>query len=73
MASKKNKSDVDFELRATPVQHQADEASLRQTPSHEEIRGRAYDERVQPQPCETHADRAPGVARTSYKQCIGVK
>jgi hypothetical protein len=60
MASKKNKSDVDFELRAAPVQHQAHEASVRQTPSHEEIKRRAYDQRVQQQPCETHADLRQG-------------
>jgi len=39
----KNKSNVDSELRSTPFQNQADEPSERQTPSHEEIRQRAYE------------------------------
>jgi hypothetical protein len=39
----KNKGNVDSELRSTPFQHQADETSKRQTPSHEEIRRRAYE------------------------------
>jgi hypothetical protein len=39
----KNKGNVDSELRSTPLQHQADETSERQTPSHEEIRRRAYE------------------------------
>jgi len=39
----KNKSNVNSELRSTPLQAQADETSERQTPSHEEIRCRAYE------------------------------
>jgi hypothetical protein len=39
----KNKGNVDSELRSTPFQPQADETSSRQTPSHEEIRRRAYE------------------------------
>jgi len=39
----KNKGNVDSELRSTPFQHQADETSKRQPPSHEEIRRRAYE------------------------------
>ena len=39
----KNKGNVDSELRSTPLQHQVDETSERQTPSHEEIRRRAYE------------------------------
>jgi hypothetical protein len=39
----KNKGNVDSELRSTPFQHQADETSEPQTPSHEEFRRRAYE------------------------------
>jgi len=39
----KNKSNVDSELRSTPFQNQADETSERKTPSHEEIRRRAFE------------------------------
>ena len=39
----KKKGNVDSELRSTPFQPQADETSSRQTPSHEEIRQRAYE------------------------------
>ena len=39
----KNKRNVDLELHSTPLQHQADETSVRHTPSHEEIRRRAYE------------------------------
>jgi hypothetical protein len=46
MASQ-NKSAVDLELRITPVRHQADETSVRHTPSHEEIRRRAYEIHVE--------------------------
>jgi DUF2934 family protein len=42
MASK-NKSNGNSALRTTSVQRQADEASARPTPSHEEIRRRAYE------------------------------
>jgi hypothetical protein len=39
----KNKSNGNLELRAAPVQRQADETSARYTPSEEEIRRRAYE------------------------------
>jgi hypothetical protein len=39
----KNNDNVDSELGSTPFQPQADETSKRQTPSHEEIRRRAYE------------------------------
>ena len=42
MASK-NRSNGNLELRATPVQSQADKTSARSTPSDEEIRCRAYE------------------------------
>jgi hypothetical protein len=77
----KNKGKVDSELRSTPFQQQADEPSERQTPSHEEIRRRAYEI------CPEHSAnnqyitsahnynlaklmlaRALGVARASYIQ-----
>ena len=39
----KNKGNVDLELHATPAQDRADETSVCQVPSHEEIRRRAYE------------------------------
>ena len=39
----KNKHKVDLELHAIPLQHQADETNVCHTPSHEEIRRRAYE------------------------------
>jgi hypothetical protein len=41
--AKKNKGNVDSELRSTPFQPQADEASVRHSPTQEEIRRRAYE------------------------------
>jgi hypothetical protein len=39
----KNNHKVDLELHAIPLQRRADEATVRHTPSHEEIRRRAYE------------------------------
>jgi Protein of unknown function (DUF2934) len=39
----KNRGKVDLELHARPPQHQADETSVCRTPTHEEIRWRAYE------------------------------
>ena len=39
----KNKHTVDLELHVIPLQHQADETNVCHTPSHEEIRQRAYE------------------------------
>jgi hypothetical protein len=39
----KNKGNVDLELHTTPAQDRAIESSVRQVPSHEEIRRRAYE------------------------------
>ena len=39
----KNKRKVDLKLHAIPLQDQADETTVRHTPSHEEIRRRAYE------------------------------
>jgi hypothetical protein len=39
----KNKRKVDLGLHAIPLQHQADETTVCHTPSHEEIRRRAYE------------------------------
>jgi hypothetical protein len=80
----KNKGNVDSELRSTPLQQQADETSERQTPSHEEIRRRAYEiypEHSASDPYITSIhnyniaklmlDRALGVARASDTQYSG--
>ena len=39
----KNRGKVDLELHSIPLQHQADETTVCHTPSHEEIRRRAYE------------------------------
>jgi hypothetical protein len=41
--ARKNRGNVDLELHATPAQELADETSVRQVPSQEEIRRRAYE------------------------------
>jgi hypothetical protein len=49
----KNKGNVDSGLRSPPFQHQANEKSEPQTPSHEEIGRRAYEI------CPEHSDQRP--------------